>query len=168
MPTVPRALTVANHAATDNSWSWRCGRNVAEARTAAERWALFVLCACDAKQDPATIPLWAMAANSSESAIRATCRILKVSARHSRDFARVLRALRHGSGATTELEAHLNVADTRTWRTLLEDAGLSGWSVISLGEYLRVQRFVPQESSGLAALRALLLARLQDLAQECP
>ena len=135
MPAVPRALTVADHAATDsNSWSWRCGSNVADARTASERWALFVLCACDATEDPATIPLWALAANSSESVIHATCRILKVSARSSRDFARVLRALRNGAGTTSELEAHINVADLRTWETLLENAGLPGRSVISLDE----------------------------------
>ena len=86
--------------------------------------------------------------------------MLKPSARDSRDFARVLRALRKSAGSLRDIEGELHVMEPRTWRGLLERSGLAGRSAASalaFEEYLRVQRFVRSDHRALAALTAAMV-----------
>jgi CheY-like chemotaxis protein len=143
-----------------NGWSWFPAPPLTADMTAPERWAALVLRVCDAEGDPSTVSAWAAAVGSCESTIYATCKVLRVSARDTRDFSRMLRALRRNSGSVVDLEADLAVADLRTWASLFQRSGLRGRSresVISLDEYLHIQKFVPQSHSGLGALRAAIV-----------
>ena len=135
-------------------WKFLLPRD-ATPRSAAERWAHLVIRACDAEQDLRTVSHWAVAVGASESTVIAACRVLKISPRQARDFLRFLRALRINAGSTAQLESAVTVADPRTYKALLERAGLSGRTshIISLDEYLRFQRFLPADHCGLVALR---------------
>jgi hypothetical protein len=140
-----------------NGWSWYQAPSLSADMTAAQRWASLVLRVCDAESDSTTVRAWAAAAGSCESTIYAICKVLRVSAHDSRDFARMLRVLRKSSGSAMALEGDLAVADLRTWASLLQRSGLRGRSrdsVVSLDEYLRIQEFVPQDHPGLGALKA--------------
>jgi two-component system, response regulator, stage 0 sporulation protein F len=137
-------------------WAWRPPFPLSASTTAAERWAALVLHACESDSDLPTIAMWAVAAGVCETTIYATCKVLKLHARAARDFARVLRALRVNGGRIDDLEAHLAIADPRTWQVLRDRAGLrerQNDSVIAREEFLRSQTFVPQDNCGLIALR---------------
>lgn len=155
-------VTDALKEASSRAYGWRLlpAEPVTAFMLPPERWAAFVLHVYNAESDPVTVPACAEAANTCESTIYATCKLLNVSARDMRDLARVLRALRKCAGRVGEIEAHLRVADLRTWAALLDRAGLHGRqpdSVISCEEFLRVQKFVRQTHPGLSALRTSIL-----------
>ena len=129
--------------------------------TAPQVWAALVLRACGADSDPSTISGWSTAAGASETKIYTTCALVGVTARDSRDFAWTLRALRNSAGDVAMLEAHMVVAELRTWRALLERTGLSDklTAVISFDDFLRGQRFIAQHHLAHAALKASILRR---------
>ena len=91
----------------NNGWAWTFTRSITASQTPAERWAALVLRACEAERDPSTVRTWGAAVGSCETTIHATCRFLDLTARDSRDFARMLRALRIGGGSLAALESHL-------------------------------------------------------------
>ena len=125
------------------------------AHTAAERWAHFVVRACEADGDLKTIAEWASFVGASESTLVAACRILQLSPRDSRDFMRVLRALLRRAGALLHLEAELSISDPRTYSALLDRAGLRNLQgTLPFEEFIRIQRFLPRGHPALAALRA--------------
>lgn len=148
-------------AARVHGWLWFTEVPMTPSLTAFERWAALVIRACGAKSDPATIGTWASEVGASETKIYTTCDLVHVSARDSRDFARILRALRKNAGHVTMLEAHVAVAEPRTWRALLDRAGLSdkAAAVISFDDFLRGQRFVSQNHRALAVLKGTILSR---------
>lgn len=125
---------------------------------AARRWASFILRAGDASSDPRTLAEWARAVGASKSVLVESCARLGVHPREARDLARVLRLVRRVS-EPWDPELTLDAADRRTLRALLDRAGLGG--AASGGrptpeQFLLRQRFVPQTSPGLGALRHLL------------
>ena len=125
---------------------------------AARRWAGFVILASDAAEDPRTLDAWARAVGVSRSVLVESCARLGVSPREARDLARVLRLVRRVQDPW-DPELALAVADRRTLRTLLDRAGLPDAAVRARPtpeEFLLRQRFVPQTSPGLGALRHLL------------
>lgn len=72
---------------------------------------------------------------------------------------RVLRVLIRSGGRIGHLEAHLQIGEPRTRDGLLERAGLTGWETtypIGLEEFLQLQRFIPSDHPGLAAIWSLL------------
>jgi CheY-like chemotaxis protein len=133
-----------------------------EARSAAERWARFVLLACDVEEDPSTTGVWASAVGAGHSTLREACNIVGVRAHDARDFMRVLRILVRNDGRFDELEGNLKFSDGRTLETLLEHAGLSGRvsCLVSVDEFLAAQRFISIDRPLMKALRKLI-AELQ-------
>lgn len=144
-----------------HGWSWFTEVPMTPSLTAFERWAALVIRSCSAKSDLATIGTWASEVGASETKIYTTCNLVHIAARDSRDFARILRALRKNGGHVSMLEAHIVVAEPRTWRALLDRAGLSDQSaaVISFDDFLRGQRFILQNHHALAVLKASILSR---------
>ena len=125
---------------------------------AARRWACFILLAGDAADDPRTLDEWARAAGVSRSVLIEACARLGVHPRDARDLASMLRLVRR-VGDPWDPELALDVADRRTLRALLTRSGLD---TAARGprptpeQFLLRQRFVPQTSPGLDALRHLL------------
>ena len=150
---------------TRDDWTWPPALALSASMTAAERWAALVLHACEAELDPSTVRAWALAAAACETTIYATCKVVNLHARYTRDFARMLRALRKNGGRVGDLEAHMVVADPRTWDALRDRAAVRGRppdSVITPAEFVRIQTFIPHENSGLAALRAWIAPRQRN------
>jgi CheY-like chemotaxis protein len=123
----------------------------------AERWAHFVLGTIDAEGDPKTVPLWARALGVSRSVLSECCRLVHVLPQNARDFTRLLRAICH-SGERWEPETVLDVADARTLRKVLAQAGFSRHvaHTPTIPQFLDQQRWIPQTNPGLSALRTLL------------
>jgi hypothetical protein len=121
------------------------------------RWARFVLAAIKADRDPKTIGDWARAVGVSRSALCECCRLVHVSPHNARDFARIMRAI-FRSGRTWQPETVLDLADTRTLRKLLGLAGFSGNERLTPTplDFLARQMWIPQDNTGLLALRSLL------------
>jgi hypothetical protein len=125
---------------------------------AARRWASFILMASDASDDPRTLEEWGRAVGVSRSVLVESSARLGVSPRDARDLARVLRLVRRVDDPWAP-DLALAVADRRTLRALLDRAGLNGAATRARPtpeEFLLRQRFVPQTSPGLGALRHLL------------
>lgn len=123
---------------------------------AARRWASFILMASDAADDPRTLEEWGRAVGVSRSVLVESSARLGVSPRDARDLARVLRLVRRVDDPW-DPDLALGAADRRTLRTLLDRAGLHGAHARPTPEqFLLRQRFVPQTSPGLDALRHLL------------
>lgn len=122
-----------------------------------ERWAHFVLNTIATAQDPKTMGEWARAVGVSRSVLAEHCRLVRISPRDARDFARMLRAVCR-SGQPWEPELLLNYAEARTLNKLLTRAGLpeSGAPTPSVHEFLRQQRWIPANSAKLEAVLALL------------
>jgi ActR/RegA family two-component response regulator len=123
----------------------------------AERWAHFVLGTIDAEGDPKTVSLWARALGVSRSVLSECCRLVHVLPQNARDFTRVLRAICH-SGERWEPETVLDIADARTLRKVLTQAGFSRHvaQTPTIPQFLEQQRWIPQANPGLSALRTLL------------
>jgi hypothetical protein len=132
-------------------------------RSNAERWAVYVLRGCEAERDPKTLGCWARAARVSYSSLCESCRLVGVQPREGRDFTRLLRALLRCCEADCGLDAFLDVSDRRTLHALIGRAGIrrggppTGWQV-AIGDYMRSQRFVAADNSGLRALERLINA----------
>lgn len=125
---------------------------------AARRWASFIILASDAPEDPRTLEEWARAVGVSRSVLIECCARLGVSPRDARDLARVLRLVRRVDDPW-DPDLALAVADRRTVRALLDRAGLdvaASDARPTPEQFLLRQRFVPQTSPGLGALRHLL------------
>ena len=122
------------------------------------RWAEYILSASEACEDPRTLAGWSRAIGVSRSVLIESCARLGVAPRDARDLARVLRLVRR-VGEPWDPDMALDVADRRTLRALLLRAGLTGVALQSRPspeQFLLGQRFVPQTSPGLGALRHLL------------
>jgi hypothetical protein len=94
----------------------------------------------------------------SRSVLCESCRILRVSPRDARDFARLLRAVCR-SGEQWRPETVIDFADTRTIKRLERRAGLTRMSDLSrwgVDEFLRCQHLIPQDNPGLLVVRHLL------------
>jgi len=127
-------------------------------RPAARRWAGFIILASDAAEDPRTLDEWARAVAVSRSVLIESCARLGVSPRDARDLARMLRLVRRVEEPWNP-ELALDIADRRTLRVLLDRSGLNvAASAVrpTPEQFLLRQRFVPQTSPGLGALRHLL------------
>ena len=128
-------------------------------RSAAERWAGHVLKACESEGDLKTVGDWATCAGVSTSSLCESCHLLGIQPRDARDFARVLRALIKSSIHHCEPEVLLDVSDRRTLTTLLQRGGIvtrTPSGALSVGEFLRTQRFISGDNEGLSILRTLL------------
>lgn len=155
---VSTVLSVVNQTALQRGGVSHAGHggSSGSSRSTAERWAMFVLKAIDAPDDPKTLDDWARAVNVSRSVLSQCCRLVHVPAHDARDFARTLRALCR-SGDVWRPEAVMDVADIRTLRKLLGRAGLTDVShVPALEEFFQSQTWIPADNPGLTALRALL------------
>jgi DNA-binding response OmpR family regulator len=133
-------------------------------QSASHRWAAFVLHALRCEHDIRTLDAWSRSLAVSRSVLCEACRLVRVPPHEARDFARVLRAV---CRCTDEWqpETVLDVADTRTLGKLLTRAGLDCWpgpKPPAIGEFLQRQQWIPQGSSALTALRALLKAKGAD------
>jgi DNA-binding response OmpR family regulator len=124
-------------------------------RSAAERWAGFVLRGCEADHDLKTIADWAAVAGVSYSALTENCRLVGIRPHDARDFLRMLRALFHQKGQLKDIEHGLNVNDHRTMKALLARASLTGTragGAISLRAFIDGQQFVDPECEAVRLL----------------
>lgn len=131
----------------------------ARPRSAAERWALNVMKACESQTDVRTLEDWAACAGLSYSSLCESCRLLRIRPHDARDLARVLRAVMRSARQACPLEVLLDVSDRRTLKSLFGRAGLTYPSEndrVSVDEFLARQRFVPAEHEALTVLKQLL------------
>jgi DNA-binding response OmpR family regulator len=133
----------------------------AEPRSAAQRWALYVRRACEADADVRTVEGLADWLNISPSRFNEACWLLGIPPHEARDLARMLRVVIKGAGQRHRFPTLLDVSERRTLEKLLDRAGvgsLTADGTMSVGEFLRCQRFVLQDNDGLEALRRRLLS----------
>jgi CheY-like chemotaxis protein len=132
-------------------------------KSAAQRWASYVIRACESEADFKTLDDWARFVGVSYSSLRESCRLVGVLAHDARDFVRVLRALISvRQGACTHPEVLFDVSDTRTLQSLLTRAGLESGgrlSTLSVDDFLERQQFISLHSGALQACRRLLRDR---------
>lgn len=126
-------------------------------QSGATRWAALVLSTIDAEEDPKTILNWARFVGVSRSVLSERCRVVHIPTHVARDFARLVRAICRSSDVW-QPEAVLDLADSRTVKRLLRPAGLAEprSAPPSLRDFLAHQDWIPQENSGLIALREWL------------
>jgi FixJ family two-component response regulator len=121
--------------------------------SAAHRWAVYVLKACEAETDLKTLYDWARCAGVSYSMLAESCRIMGIRPHAARDFMRTLRAMIRSTTYECEPSVLLDVSDRRTLRLLLERAGPSfragGDTKV---DFIRHQRFVPTSNEGIRVL----------------
>jgi hypothetical protein len=129
-------------------------------RSAGERWARFVLRACDSEGDLSTIREWASAVGASYSVITAACRIVGLPAHAARDFMRALRVLWRANGYGEGAALDLLISDPRTLAAFLRRAGIGPNTVlrapISLDTFLAEQHFIDPGHPSLEIVRALM------------
>jgi len=131
-------------------------------KSAAERWALQVLKACESDGDLKTLDDWATFTGVSYSSLGEICRVIGIRPHDARDLARVLSALMKAWKLRCPVDVLLDVSDRRTLRTLLDKAGIpwgSGVREISVEAFLSHQRFVAVDNEGLRVLRGLVAVR---------
>jgi DNA-binding response OmpR family regulator len=124
-----------------------------------ERWAHYVMKACEAKEDLTSVGRWAMSVGASKTSISETCRLLGIHPREARDLTRLLRALVQSTLHRCPPEALLLVSDGRTLEALFVRGGLSlgiACRSVSLDQFLASQQFVGVDNDGLKALRRLV------------
>lgn len=125
--------------------------------SAADRWALLVFKALAADRDPSTLESWARLVGLSYSSLRQACRLAGVQATASRDFMRMLRAVRNCMETGQSMDGSLDVHDTRTLQKLLVRSGIGRKGVPpSMEEFIRRQRFIAVDSQALRSLVKLL------------
>jgi hypothetical protein len=129
-----------------------------EPHSAAERWAGYVLRACDSEGDLKTLAEWARFAGVSYSSLRESCRLLGIRPRDARDLARVLRALVRSTHGADGIAALLDARDERTLASLMNRAALNRHSdrSVAVTDFLESQDFVSRDNSGLVALSRLM------------
>jgi hypothetical protein len=125
--------------------------------SAADRWALSVIALTEAPFDPRTLEKWSKLANQAVGTIRMHCYAAHIAPRASLNFARLLRAVRLSGPGRWEPERWLDVSDERTLRRLVRTAGCDrSCQRPELEEFIVRQRFVPQDSASLLAVRQRL------------
>jgi DNA-binding response OmpR family regulator len=125
--------------------------------SAADRWALLVFKALAADCDPSTLEIWARVVGLSYSSLRQACCLAGVQATASRDFMRMLRAVRNCMETGQSMDGSLDVHDTRTLQKLLVRSGIGRKGAPpSMEEFIRGQRFIAVDSQALRALVKLL------------
>lgn len=127
--------------------------------SAAERWAAYVLTACEASSDLRTLASWAQQTAVSYTTLCANCRIMRIRPLDARDFMRVLRALKRAAVCRCPPEVFLDVSDARTVRTLSLRSGIdldSDAGPSSIPQFLSRQQFVAPDNQGLQLLREVL------------
>lgn len=128
-------------------------------RSAPERWADYVLKACEADQDPRTLKDWGHSAYSSRSAVIESCYLVGVQPRDARDFTRLLRALIRSRDVRCQPETLLAVSDRRTLEALVRRAGLGSHAdvaAMSIARFLQTQQLIATDNEGLKVLTMLL------------
>ena len=130
-------------------------------RPAAVRWARLVLKACSAVEDPRRVQDWAEAVGASEGMIDEICRLCGVGSRHSRDIARILRAIHVARSTRKPVWTHLAISDERTISALLQRAAITrATRTVELQEFFVKQTFV--------ATSKLCLRELAHIAANSP
>jgi hypothetical protein len=110
---------------------------------AAARWAEAVLRIIAAEEDPRTLSGWSRAANASVGTLRNYCSRAHLSAKHSLDLGRLLRAVSRARSSGVPPDQLLDVADRRTLKRLILDGELTDSGPLpTLDELLARQSFV--------------------------
>jgi len=131
-------------------------------RSAAERWALHVLRACDSDGDLKTLEDWATFIGVSYSSLCESCRLLGIRPHDARDLLRVLRAILRASAERCRPDVLLDISDRRTLHALFARAGLDAAAPDRTGSvdaFLDGQQFVRRDNEGLTVLRHQLANR---------
>jgi DNA-binding response OmpR family regulator len=133
--------------------------------TSAERWARYVLKACESDADLRTLRDWARCIGVSYSRLRESCLLVGIRPHDARDFTRICRAVIHASAYRCRPEIFLDVGDRRTLAALMHNAGSGNGSsiaAISLEQFFRSQMFVTRDNDGLRELQRLLLSQQES------
>jgi hypothetical protein len=132
---------------------------IAQPTSTAERWASYVLGACVSARDPRTLGIWARQVAVSYTTLCESCRLIGVSPRCARDFARVLRLILMPSLDACDLTCLLDISDRRTLDSILEKAGFGRGATVSapitVTSFLDNQKFIALENAGLGIIRAV-------------
>ena len=127
--------------------------------SAAERWAMHVLKACESEGDLKTLEDWAGFVGLSYTSLRESCRLVDVRPHDARDLMRLLRAVIRSRRTGYPPEVLLDVSDGRTLKALFVQAGIdlpSRADSVSVEEFLKSQTFVGSDNAGLGVLRHML------------
>jgi len=131
----------------------------ARPRCTADRWAHYVLKACESDRDLATIRGWGAHVGASRTSVSETCRLLGMDPGAARNFMRLLRAVMRCGAEGCPPEALLLASDARTLKMLFERGGLTlgpHAGVTSVEGFLANQQFISPTNEGIRALRKLL------------
>jgi hypothetical protein len=132
---------------------------IAQPTSTAERWASYVLGACISARDPKTLGIWARQVAVSYTTLCESCRLVGVSPRCARDFARVLRLILILPLDTCDLTCLLDISDRRTLDSILEKAGFGRRATfsgpVSVVSFLDNQKFIALGNAGLRVIRAV-------------
>jgi hypothetical protein len=135
---------------------------IAHPTSTAERWASYVLRACESERDPRTLGIWAREVAVSYTTLCESCRLVGVSPRAARDFARVLRVLLMSSFGPCIVTSFLDISDRRTLDSILRKAGFGSHAIlsgdVSVVSFLDSQQFVAIENPGLKIIRDVLVS----------
>lgn len=136
----------------------RLTRSARPMGSAVDRWALFVLKACQSEDDPRTLKAWSRLAGISYTSLRESCYLLNISPHDARDFTRVLRGILRSPTARLDPERVLDVSDRRTISVLIRRAGLDTHKEGAnlLGQFFRDQSFITRSNPGVVLLSELL------------
>jgi hypothetical protein len=129
--------------------------------SAAHRWAVHVMKACEADGDLKTLKDWARCAGVSYSTLCESCRIIGIRPRTARDFARVLRAVIKSSVYGCDPSVLLDISDRRTLRVLLRRVGQSfaPETTMPVAQFIKDQGFVSTSNEGIRVLLGYLEQR---------
>jgi ActR/RegA family two-component response regulator len=127
---------------------------------AAMRWARALVPLIDSPVDPRTITLWSRWVAASCGTIRNWCLTAGIQPRRSLLFGRLLRAAALNIRAAGKPQNLLDVADRRTLRNILREAGFHGDEQFPVGtaEFLARQKLI-QDADALTAVARALMAR---------
>jgi len=132
---------------------------IAHPASTAERWASYVLGACKSEGDPRTVGIWARQIAVSYTTLSESCRLIGVSPRYARDFARVLRLILMPPFDTCDLTCLLDISDRRTLNSILVRAGFGQHETfagqVSVLFFLDNQKFIAIENAGVRIIRAV-------------
>lgn len=123
-------------------------------RSAAQRWAMHVLKACQSEDDVKTLKNWARSLGVSYSSLCESCRLLGIRPHDARDFARALWVVVRCSVEQCSPGTLLDVSDRRTLRAFLAKAGPRFLShTPTMDQFLRDQSFIAHDNEGVRAIR---------------
>lgn len=122
--------------------------------SAAHRWALHVVKACESEDDLKTLDDWGRYAGVSYSTLCESCRIVGIRPHIARDFTRALRAVIKAAAYECNPSVLLDVSDRRTLRKLLDAAGPSfrSGAVTPVIQFIKDQRFISTSNEGIRVL----------------